>query len=82
MADYFDDESFFRQPRDRKAFIASELERLVTPDNSDPPEVAARKKREAAANLKRQDELFGNYWGASLGVPWSAGDPEGDADVG
>lgn len=82
MGRYDEDEIFFKPPRDRKAFIAEELARLVTPDNSDPPEIAERKAREAKAKLRGQDQLFGNYWGASLGVPWSAGDPEGDADVG
>jgi hypothetical protein len=74
MARWDDDDAFFRQPRDRKQVVAEELARLVTPDNSDPPEIAARKKREAAARLKREDQLFGNYWGASLGVPWEMAD--------
>jgi hypothetical protein len=80
MARWDDDEPFFKPPRDRKAFIAEELARLVTPDNSDPPAVAERKAREAKAKLRGQDQLFGNYWGASLGVPWEMADDTDRAD--
>jgi hypothetical protein len=81
MGRYDEDEIFFKPPRDRKAFIAEELARLVTPDNADPPAVKARKDREAAERLRRHDELFQVWPGCTIGVPWSVGDPEGDADV-
>jgi hypothetical protein len=78
--DWFDD---YGEPENRKAIVARHLARLVTPDLSDPPEIAERKRQEAAERLRRQDELFGVWPGCTLGAPppWEVGDPEGDAAV-
>ena len=84
MSRYDDDEPFFTQPRDRAQVVAENLARLITHAPPDPPAVAERKRQEAAARLRRHDELFGLWPGCTLGVPppWEVGDPEGDRDVG
>lgn len=80
MARYDEDEMFFKPPRDRKAFIAEELARLVTPDNADPPAVAERKARESKERERKRDNLFGVWRGCTLGVPWEMADDTDRAD--
>lgn len=83
MSDWYDPEPFFTPPRSRSEVVAEHLARLVTPDLSDPPAVAERKRQEAKARLAAQDRLFGNYYGASLGArrPYDVGDdPEARED--
>jgi hypothetical protein len=83
----FDDDPY-GPPEDRRATVARETARLkMSPPES--PEVTARREREAKAKLKRADQ----FWGIEPGdlIPdiykrkrpqMSAGDPEGDMDVG
>lgn len=85
MADWHDDDPFFTPRHSRSEFITEQLARLVTPDTSDPPEVKARKDREAKERLARHDEMFGvGGLRKSLArlMGYEIGDTEGDADVG
>lgn len=70
----------FGNEQHRGDFVASELARLKTSAPEDPA-IIERKKREAAETLRRHDRMFGVWPGCTIGVPWSAGDPEGDAAV-
>ena len=62
------DHGYRQPPRDKKAFVASEIGRLNTTGPMKDPGVTARKAAERAQRLTAADHLFGVYPGCTLGA--------------
>ncbi len=85
MGNYTDD--FYQPPeQDRPTFVEATLNRVgvslrtkdVLGGRQETPGEAERKAREAAERLARRDRLFGVTWGCTIGVAFTAGDPDAD----